>query len=152
MDEGRVVASGELQSVLVRTDLPTLAGEEAGSVIHGTVDVYDENDNLTRLRCSGGHLWVPGNVGQKDATVRLRIRASDVSVCRTRPDNSTILNIVPVTIDAIESDNSPSAFVRLAIGEDLIIARVTRRSIRELELRAGDEVFAQIKSVAVRAP
>ena len=152
MDEGRVVASGELQSVLVRADLPTLAGEKAGSVIHGTVDVYDENDNLTQLRCSGGYLWVPGNVGQKGAIVRLRIRASDVSLCRTRPDNSTILNIVPVTIDAIESDNSPSAFVRLAIGEDLIIARVTRRSIRELELRAGDEVFAQIKSVAVRAP
>ena len=42
--------------------------------------------------------------------------------------------------------------VRLALGRDRILARVTRRSVRELNLQVGDEVFAQIKSVAVRSP
>jgi molybdopterin-binding protein len=40
---------------------------------------------------------------------------------------------------------------RLMLGEDRIVARVTRRSIRELGLQPGDELFAQIKSVAVRS-
>ena len=40
--------------------------------------------------------------------------------------------------------------VRLVLGNDRILARVTKRSIRELELKAGDNVFAQIKSVAIR--
>ncbi len=152
IDGGRVVADGDVQSVLVRTDLPILSGREAGSVIQGAVEAYDAADDLTRLQCSGGNLWVPGNAGENGATVRLRIRASDVSLCRARPDSSTILNIVPAQVDAIESDAGPSALVRLAMGEDRITARVTRRSIRELQLRQGDEVFAQIKSVAVRAP
>jgi molybdate transport system ATP-binding protein len=152
MENGRVAADGELRSVLVRTDLPILAGEEAGSVIQGAIESYDENDDLTRLVCSGGTLWVPGNAGEKGATVRLRMRASDISLCRTKPDSSTILNILPAVVDAIQSGTGPSAFVRLKIGDDAVVAIVTRRSIRELALQQGDEVYAQIKSVAVRAP
>ena len=150
VDNGRVVADGDLQSVLVRMDVPLLDGEQAGSVIQGIVQAYDENDDLTRLTFSGGELWVPGRASADELPLRLRIRANDVSLCREKPEQSTILNIVPAVIDAIQPDLGPSALVRLAIGKDRIVSRVTRRSIRELDLNAGDEVFAQIKSVAVR--
>lgn len=151
IDNGRVVADGEIQSVLVRMDLPILSGEEAGSVIQGTAVAYDENDDLTRLHCAGNDIWVPGRAIVDGSIVRLRIRANDVSLCRTRPEQSTILNIVPAIVDEIQADRGPSALVRLALGTERIVARVTRRSIRELDLHEGDKVFAQIKSVAVRA-
>lgn len=150
IDHGRVVADGEIQSVLVRMDLPILAGEAAGSVIQGTAVAYDKNDDLTRLQCSGGDLWIPGKANMDGSILRLRIRANDVSLCRTRPEQSTILNIMPVVIDEIQDDHGPSVLVRLKLGTERIVARVTRRSIRELALQQGDEVFAQIKSVAVR--
>ncbi len=94
---------------------------------------------------------MPGRAGPQGASLRLRVRANDVSLCRERPDNSTILNIVPAEIEQIEQDSGPAALVRLLLGADLIVARVTRRSIRELRLTQGDQLFAQIKSVAVRA-
>jgi molybdate transport system ATP-binding protein len=150
LDDGRVVADGALQSVLVRMDVPLLSGEQAGSVIQGTAKSYDENDDLTCLHFSGGDLWVPGKANVDGATLRLRIRANDVSLCRTKPEQSTILNIVPATVEAIQPDQGPSMLVRLVLGADRIVARVTRRSIRELDLQEGEEVFAQIKSVAVR--
>ncbi len=150
IDDGRVVADGDIQSVLVQMDLPVLAGEAAGSIIHGTAVAYDDIDDLTRLQCSGGDLWIPGKAKMDGVVLRLRIRANDVSLCRTRPQQSTILNIMPVIIDEIQDDHGPSALVRLKLGADRIVARVTRRSIRELALQQGDEIFAQIKSVAVR--
>ncbi len=151
IDAGRILAQGDLQSVLVRTDLPVLAGEEAGSVIQGTAGPYHAGDDLTQLYYSGGELWVPGRAGPEGAGVRLRVRANDVSLCRVRPEHSTILNIVPARIEQIQEHAGPSALVRLQLGEDRIVARVTRRSIRELQLAENDELFAQIKSVAVRA-
>lgn len=151
MDEGRAVAAGDLQSVLVRMDIPVLGGTQAASVIEGIAQQYDANDDLTRLQFSGGDLWVPGRADADGAALRLRIRASDVSLCRARPEQSTILNIVPATVDAIQPDDGASMLVRLVLGSDRIVARVTRRSIRELGLGNGDQVFAQIKSVAVRA-
>ena len=150
IDNGRVAADGELQSVLVGMDVPILVGEEAGSVIAATVDRYDGDDDLTRLAFSGGQLWVPGRPGSNNFQVRLRIRANDVSLCRQRPTQSTILNILPVTVDAIQAAQKASVLVRLSLGNDKVLARVTRRSLRELEIKEGDEVMAQIKSVAVR--
>jgi len=150
IDDGRVVADGDLQTVLVRTDLPVLTGADAGSVIQGRVESYDEQDELSCIRFLGGELWVPGRPGPIGATVRARIKAKDVSLCRTRPDQSTILNILPAVVEEIQDGRGASALVRLLLGTDKIVARVTRRSVRELALEKGDELFVQIKSVAVR--
>jgi molybdate transport system ATP-binding protein len=150
MEGGGVAASGDLSSVLVSSDAKVLGGDQAGSVIHGTAVSYDADDDLTRLRFSGGNLWVPGKAAAEGAELRLRIRASDVSLCRVRPEQSTISNIVPARVESVRSDDSAAALVRVALGEASILSRVTRRSVRELNLQQGDEVFAQIKSVAVR--
>ena len=151
MGAGRVLASGDLQDVLVQLDIPVLGGDNAGSIIDGVVAGFDNDDELTCLEFSGGRLWVPGRVGAEGAALRLRTQASDISLCRSRPDQSTILNILPAEIDAIQPGEGPTVLVRLRLGDDRIVARVTRRSIRELGLRQGDSLFAQVKSVAVRA-
>ena len=150
IENGRVAASGDLQSVLVNADAQLLAGDQASSVIHGTALSYDENDDITRLQFSGGELWAPGRAAADGAELRLRIRASDVSLCRIRAEQSTILNILPAVVESIRDDSGPAALVRVSLGEASILSRVTRRSVRELNLQQGDEVFAQIKSVAVR--
>mgnify|MGYP001552603289 FL=1 len=151
IDDGRVKANGELQDVLVRLDVPSLDGDHAGSVIEGQAADYDERDDLTRLEFSGGDLWVPGEAGRGGSPLRLRIRASDVSLCRDRPEHSTILNVLPACVEAIHVEDGPSTLVRLVVGEDRILARITKRSIRELKLQPGEQLFAQIKSVAVRS-
>jgi molybdate transport system ATP-binding protein len=151
IEQGGVVADGPLQDVLVRTDLRAVGGEHAGSVIEGIVMGHDEADGLTQLSFSGGTVWVPAEPVDQGARLRLRIKAADVSLCRARPADTTILNILPARVEAIESANGPSVLIRLQLGDDRIVARVTRRSVRELQLRSGDDVFAQIKSVAVRS-
>jgi molybdate transport system ATP-binding protein len=150
IENGRALANEDLQSALVRMDIPVLSGDEAGSVIYGTVDGIDARYELTRFKFSGGELLVPGRFAEEGSNARLRIRASDISVCRDRPPQSTILNILPAMIEEIQGDQGPSVLLRLGIGSDQLIARVTRRSRDELNLQAGDAVFAQIKAVAVR--
>ena len=73
-----------------------------------------------------------------------------MSLCLEPPESTTILNIVPATIEALHEDDGPSVLVRLVTGNDRIVARVTRRSCRHLGLEEGGRVYAQIKSVAVR--
>jgi molybdate transport system ATP-binding protein len=151
IDAGQVVAEGELQDVLVSTTVAGLGGDQAGSVIQGRADSYDSKDDLTLLTFSGGSFWVPGKAGASGAALRIRIRANDVSLCRVKPEQSTILNIVPAVIDRMPIAESASVLVRLMLGSERIVARVTQRSVRELDLKPGDKVFAQIKSVTVRA-
>ena len=93
---------------------------------------------------------VPGRIGGMGDERRLRIRASDVSLCRERPEHSTVLNILPAIIEEIQPDSGPLLLLRLKVGSDRLIARITRRSRDRLKLQQGDELLAQIKAVAIR--
>ena len=126
-----------------------LAGEEAGSVVVAKVGSYDAEYNLSHVTFSGGELIVSGR-HKPGSELRVRVRANDVSLCRARPISTTILNILPAVVEAIHPDAEATVLVRLSLGSDRLTARITRRSSTELNLQVGDEVFAQIKSVAVR--
>ena len=152
LSEGEIVASGELQSVLVDLDVPALAGDEAGSVIAGQIGEFDPQYELSRVEFAGGAFWLPGKLGDVGDSLRLRIRASDVSLARERPGQSTILNLLEVVIEEIQDTPGPAQLVRLIAGQERLLARITRRSRQELNLQPGDKVVAQVKAAAVRGP
>ncbi len=149
MERGRSLVYGALEDVLTRTDLPVLAGEEAGSVMSAKPVDYDVRDGLSEVAVSAGRLWVPGRY-ESASTLRLRLRANDISLCREPPRRSSILNVLPATIDHIQEESDYSVLVHLVVGDDRLVSRITRRSAAELELAPGETVTLQIKSVSVR--
>ena len=149
MERGRIIAAGDIQEVLLRADLPLLGGEEAGAIIHARAIERDVGDGLTKIGFDGIEMWVPG-IYETGAQLRLRVRANDVSLSREDTGASTVLNVLPATIESIRDDGESCALIRLAVGTGRLLARVTRRSRNALDLEPGDRVLAQIKSVAVK--
>jgi molybdate transport system ATP-binding protein len=85
--------------------------------------------------------------------VRARVLARDVSVARQRPQDTSVLNVLPVVLDSLQADRS-TALLRLRLGTPgaaptWLLARITRRSADTLALQPGDALFAQIKGVAL---
>jgi molybdate transport system ATP-binding protein len=152
MSDGKITASGDLQSVLVDLDVQATADDEAGTVIAGRLAEFDSQYELSRVEFSGGAFWLPGVLGTVGDNLRLRIRASDVSLARERPTQSTILNLLEVVIEEIQDTPGPAQLVRLAVGQERLLARITRRSRQELNLQPGETVVAQVKAAAVRGP
>jgi molybdate transport system ATP-binding protein len=148
LDDGRIVAEGPLQDTLTRMDLPQLGGRNAGAVIEAVQIRYDEEFDLTLFGFSGGQIWVAGR--HESSSVRLRINASDISLSRVAAESTTILNILPAVIEATAAETASTELIRLRLGDELLVARITRRSLQQLGLCIGDEVFVQIKSVTVR--
>jgi molybdate transport system ATP-binding protein len=50
----------------------------------------------------------------------------------------------------VHAVDTATALVRLSAGNQSLLARVTNRSVKRLDLKPGDRVFAQLKSVTVR--
>lgn len=152
LDQGRVAAVGELVELLSRTDLPLEFGEEAGAVLEGQVLSRDERWQLAKVAFAGGELLVrdAGGLGMTGSTVRLRVLARDVSLALDANSESSILNRLPAQVALIdEGADVGLATVQLRVGESLLLARVSQRSVHELNLREGMQVYAQIKSVAI---
>ena len=152
MDDGRISTYGHLHSVLLQTELPILAGREAGAVLDARVEAHEPSDKLTRVLAGASSFWVAGEIGPIGSALRLRVRADDVSVCLERPVKTSILNIIEAAIERIQQESSGTALVHLRIGSDVILARITQRSCTELALSPGTRVYAQVKSIAVRRP
>ena len=136
LDQGKIAASGNLQSVLVRLDVPALAGDDAGALIAGKMTRFDEKFELSLVKCAAAEFWLPGNLGTIGDSLRLRIRASDISLCRDRPERSSILNLIDVSVIDVQDTHGPTQLVRIAAGKDELIARITRRSREEIEFAA----------------
>ena len=148
LENGEVTASGDLFEVLSRVDVPLLSGRNAGVVLWASA--VEVEDGLTRFHFADGDIWVPGVFETDSVPLRLRVAASDVSICKERPAQTTILNVLRVTVDAVQRVDDAVSLVRLDAGNQVLLARVTNRSVARLELKSGDQVFAQLKSVTVR--
>ena len=153
LKDGRVVASGPVQELQADPTLPIARMPEAGVTLPAMVAGHDRAYGLTRLGLAGGHLLVPGDLGAEGARRRVRIAASDVSLARRPPSDSTILNVLPARIAAAEPQDGVQVVAVVALGEEgsgaRLLARVTRKSWDLLGLAPGQPVFVQIKGVAL---
>lgn len=149
LDAGTVVASGALNDVLSRIDLPGVFADDAGVVIEAKVAEH-EADDLTRLVFSGGAIFVSRRREPIGTALRCRINARDVSLALAPQTGTSILNCVSASvIDLAPTDTPGHVLVKLDVAGDPLLARITRRSADNLDIRPGLSLRAQIKAVAL---
>ncbi len=149
LSEGKCLAAGDVDDVMGRLELKPVTGRyEAGSLLETHVVEHDSAHQLTRLAFDGGELVVPlldAPIGER---VRARIRARDVSLALRRPTEISILNILPGKVSSIDAETGPVVDVQLTVGAVTLTARITRRSLEDLGIRLGQEVYALVKAVS----
>jgi molybdate transport system ATP-binding protein len=149
LSEGKCLAVGDLDEVMGRLDLKPATGRyEAGSILDTRVAAHDSKDQLTTLAFDGGELIVPHLDAPIGERVRARIRARDVSLSIRRPTEISILNVLRASVTAIDDETGPIVDLQLAVGSAALVARITRRSFRQLEIRSGQEIYALVKAVS----
>ncbi len=150
--DGRVQAQGALATLLADPALPLAQPDDAGVVIEATVQAHDRDYALTQIAWPGGSLWVGASDAAPGQPVRARVLARDVSVARTRPTDSSIVNVLPVVLAALHPAQGTTLLRLHTEGGGAatpLLARITRRSAEQLALREGERLFAQIKGVAL---
>lgn len=149
IDRGRCVAEGSTAAVM--SDAAALRGmglRELAAMLPATV-AAQEADGTTRLDTAGGPIWLPGVEGTSGDRLRVRILAHDVILAHARPEGLSAQNILPARVIAVTPGEGPGMIVRLALGDDEIVARVTRRAADAMALRPGQPVHAVLKSMSV---
>jgi molybdate transport system ATP-binding protein len=149
LDQGRVEARGSLLELSARLDTSLSRQEQAGAILDAVVSGQDREFGLSVLDLEGQPLYVSQLAAAAGEHYRIRIPARDVSICRERPAASSILNILPVELVEIGAGDASRVLLRLRLGQQHLLARITRRSCRLLGLAVGDALFAQVKSVAL---
>ncbi len=150
LEKGQLIAQGEVSQVFSRLDLPVQFQQDTGVIIKAQVLEKDEQWHLMRVAFSGGDLWLKDSGESVSQTVRVRVLARDISLALSAQQDSSILNRLQASVIEIKEDNNEAlALVRLQVGEEFLLARLTRRSLAHLQITVGKQVWAQVKSVAI---
>lgn len=72
----------------------------------------------------------------------------DNSINLEREENSSILIFYPL-LDIENCDNSAKVLIKLAVAQQYLLVRLTHKSVARLQLHIGQQVYAQIKTVAL---
>ena len=149
LKDGKIAAQGPLRDVMSDpAAVPLIGVREAGSVIEATVQRHD-TDGLTTLKLRAGQIILPTIDAPVGTKMRLRIKAQDIMIARTRPTDISALNILAASITSIHEGTGPGIALSLDIGGQTLLARVTRRAVTDLNLRVGTSCFAVLKSTTI---
>ncbi len=152
LEDGRVLCQDTPTRLFSRLDLPLANRRYSAAMLDCHIVRHDLKYQLTGLRFGNDPtrlIWA-GLLPQTEGTpIRLQIRARDVSISTIEPQHSSIINCLPAVIDDLRALGQATLLVRLRIGDQYLLAQLTRRSLDRLALHKGQAVFAQIKAVAL---
>ncbi|BCN94203.1 molybdenum import ATP-binding protein ModC [Thiomicrorhabdus immobilis] len=158
MHNGKIASIEPIEQALNREDTPLYQGSEPRSVLSAEVVELFEEEGLARLKVGEAELYVPASDALADSglnelgsNVRVVISAKQVSLMAEKPQQTSMLNHLPVTIEAIEEHNDYSYLIRLRVKSEPwpLIAQITKRSLKTLDLQVNQAWVAAIKSVSI---
>lgn len=146
LEQGRVRESGSVFDIFSRIDG---MGDTTSVLLQGEVTRSDDAYALAEIAIGGHSFQLTDHALQSGMKVRLRIRSRDVSLSRFAPVDISIRNIFPVIIHSISIDDGPFAELCLQLGEVQLLSRISKKSVQDLRLQEGEQVFALIKAVSI---
>ncbi|WP_367154558.1 molybdenum ABC transporter ATP-binding protein [Methylomonas sp. HYX-M1] len=147
--KGRVQAAGPLAQTLSRLDLPLALEKQAAVVWPVSVASHEPDYHLTHVKFDGGELCVPLVDAPVGSEFRLQLNASDISIALERPAATSILNVLPASVTGLNDAVDGQNVVALNVGQQALLARITRKSLLALNLRVGMPVYVQIKGSSI---
>jgi molybdate transport system ATP-binding protein len=151
MKGGRVRQAGPALEVMNHPDAPLALRDDAGVVVQATVQQRDAHGLLT-LQSPMGELHAHGPVHMPGDRLRVRIHARDVSLALSHHSDTSMLNILPVTVVALRDGAGGQALIELSAGnqpEQRLLAKISHASVARLKVEPGVALWAQIKAVAL---
>lgn len=150
MKDGRIHSQGPLQQQLLQ---PELAAIGAMSLLHA--QSHGSTNHLLKLSIGQQQLQLPAPMHADTASYsptsyRLRIQARDVALSLKPLAYSSVSNQLQVSISDFNRAPHPAeTLVQLELEGQPLQALLTTQSVERLELQVGQQVYAQIKAVAL---
>jgi len=151
LDAGKVVAAGAMSALLTDPYLPLANRQDACMQFDLEVVKSDREYGLCELKFNENvHLELACDRSKPGSLRRVLIQAEDITLS-SKTHQSSALNQIPVFVRESWSVGPSHEHVLLeTVGDQLLIARITRKSARKLGVEVGATLIASIKTSALR--
>jgi len=150
LNNGKQSTYGPIETVLRDLDIRGSGDAlEAGSLINGICTGFDDQVALAQINIGEQILQLPIAELKIGSKVRLRIKANDVAIALSKPDNISMQNMLESKITALRQTDPSHVTLDLQIGSQQIRSHITQKAASDLALKEGRTCIALLKSVAL---
>ncbi len=149
MEKGRVATKGTCFAVMAQSVAKDIDGRQALAVLEGNVLRHEKDYPLSELRVSGQTIVVNKVALLPGSPVRVVIPAHEVSIFLDDVAATSVQNRLKVTIETMQEQGSHHVLVYLSLGSNKLLSLITKKSMSELSLKKGQQVFAHFKASAL---
>lgn len=148
--EGRVEAQGRPSEIFARTDLSLASRDDAGVMLSATLAHYDPASQMASLRLGDQLLMVTmEHAPDETGSLQIKVAGRDVVIATAPIDHSSLSNCLETRLLEVREVRPGQTLLQLALGQQILLARITSRSATRLALVSGQRLYAYIKAVSL---
>lgn len=148
--DGRVEAQGSPEEIFARTDLSLASRDDVGVMLSATLAHYDEREQMATLRLGEQTLMVTMEHAPDEAgPLQIKVAARDLVIATAPIEHSSLSNCLETRLLGAREVRPGQTLLQLALGQQILLARITSRSARRLDLAPGQRLYAYVKAVSL---
>ena len=150
LEGGRVEAQGRPSEIFARTDLSLASRDDAGVMLDATLAHYDDDEQMATLQLGEQTLRVTMNrMPDESGPLQIKVAGRDVVIATAPIEHSSLSNCLVTRLLAVREVRPGQTLLQLALGEQILLARITSRSATRLALAPEQQIYAYIKAVSL---
>ena len=153
IDKGSIEAIGDPHKLFIDPQLSLVKHAHSGLLMR--VDKLEwHNEYSTAMgQLDGQTVMLTGYQYQDDEAfpeeVHIKVESKDIIIATETIKNSSLQNCLKATILDIENIDVGIVLLTLTTGKQKILAKISKKSLMELQLQPNTEVFAYIKAMSI---
>ncbi|PJG59738.1 molybdenum ABC transporter ATP-binding protein [Aeromonas cavernicola] len=147
---GRVEAQGKPSELFARPDLSLASRDDAAVMLDATLAHYDDDEQMATLQLGDQQLRVTmTHVPDQAGLLQIKVAGRDVVIATAPIEHSSLTNCLVTRLQTEREVRPGQTLLQLALGQQILLARITSRSARRLALVPGQHIYAYIKAVSL---
>ncbi|MCS3455506.1 molybdate transport system ATP-binding protein [Aeromonas sp. BIGb0405] len=148
--EGQVEAQGRPSEIFARTDLSLASRDDVGVMLTAILTHYEATEQMATLQLGDQSLMVTmEHAPDESGPLQIKVAGRDLVIATAPIAHSSLSNCLSTRLLAMREVRPGQTLLQLALGEQILLARITSRSALRLGLAEGQQIHAYVKAVSL---
>lgn len=149
VNNGEIEAIGAPQTLFLDPTLSLAKHAHSGLLITVNNLLWDEKSAMMQGKLDGQKIYLTMDKLLDEAQIQIKVESKDVIIATQKFSHSSLQNCFVTTIEQIEKLTENHILLTLNLGKQKLLAKITAKSLQQLQLTVGQTVFSYIKAVSI---
>jgi molybdate transport system ATP-binding protein len=149
INNGKIEAVGDPQKLFIDPTLSLVKHAHSGLLLDVDNTSWDEKNAILEGTVDGQAIYITMDNTVQQQKLQIKVESKDVIIATEKFPHSSLQNCFASQVEQIEKISPSHILLTLNLGKQKLLAKITLKSLQQLQLKVGQSVFCYIKAVSI---